>query len=439
MALPIIVPIAAAAAGAYLLWTKVLKKPSATKVAALTQSVSQQGPRGENVFKPELAESMVRMLASMIYSFPDPNDRRFVKIEAEPSGAPVPKSMSAYGWAESLNTTQSILGHLALATATGSEKFLRAVDPGSEPSYAGGANAAYAVLLYVGTLEKGLAPPGVPPSGSAAPPVPMDDMSRVRSEISDPSVAAAVTDLLQNGKNPDEMLRVAGELERDGITFSAGLLRERAGQLRAAQGQAPLMQPAAQPVYQPPQPPAQPAQPQQQPIAPPPPPPAPSGVETPMIVATQSDPLNLRDAPSGKVIGTMPKGSVFRVMKTDGAWAYGTSAAGQVGWASAQYLSSGGGGGAAPGPAPAPAPAPGGTAYLVTTASDPLNLRSSPNGSVIGTMPKGSTFRVDSTQSGWAHGTSSAGQVGWASLQYLTQQGGLSSGVTALRRRRSVG
>lgn len=70
-------------------------------------------------------------------------------------------------------------------------------------------------------------------------------------------------------------------------------------------------------------------------------------------------------------------------------------------------------------------PGPSGTPYSfatmeVTTERDPLNLRSSPNGSVIGTMPKGSKFMVDKIEGGWAHGKSaSSGQIGWASTQYL--------------------
>jgi hypothetical protein len=60
----------------------------------------------------------------------------------------------------------------------------------------------------------------------------------------------------------------------------------------------------------------------------------------------------------------------------------------------------------------------------VTTARDPLNLRSSPNGSVIGTMPKGSKFLVDKIEGGWAHGKSaSSGQIGWASMLYLGGSG----------------
>lgn len=70
-------------------------------------------------------------------------------------------------------------------------------------------------------------------------------------------------------------------------------------------------------------------------------------------------------------------------------------------------------------------PGPSGTPYSyttmqVTTQSDPLNLRDSPNGKVIGSMPKGSNFNVDKIEGGWAHGKSqSSGQIGWASTQYL--------------------
>lgn len=63
---------------------------------------------------------------------------------------------------------------------------------------------------------------------------------------------------------------------------------------------------------------------------------------TTMTVTTQNDPLNLRDAPNGRVIGSMPKGSQFAVDKIEGGWAHGQSkSTGQIGWASTQYLGGG--------------------------------------------------------------------------------------------------
>lgn len=436
-----LIPIAAAAAGGFFLYKK-FYQPSAAKAAAkkLAAQVAMRGPRGENVFRPELAESMVRMLASMTYEVQG-GDRRFVKIKQEASGSAPPKELSAYGWAESLNKTQSILAPLYFATATREEKFLRACDPGMETQYAG-EGGIYAVLLYAGSLEKGLAPPGSPPAGQATPPVPMDDASRVRSELGDPQLASAVLDLLSNGRNPDEMDRTASEFDRDGNTFTGSLLHKRAAELRASFGTprptpapAPAPSPAPSPTPAPtptPQPAPRPPEPSPMPTPPP------VGTEIVMYVATQTDPLNLRASPNGQVIGTLQRGSAFKVYKTDdtGTWAYGTSVTGQSGWASKQLLSS-----SPPGGAPAqPSSSSSATPYLVTTQSDPLNVRSSPNGSVIGTIAKGSVFLVDQTQGGWAHGQTPSGLTGWASLQFLKAQAPLAAGVVPLRRRtRGVG
>lgn len=398
------------------------KKSAESAAKEIAQNVATRGPRGEQVFRPELAESMVRMLASMVYTMPEAANRRFVEIMSAAGGAPVQREMSAYGWAESLNKTQTILAMMNLATANKEKKFLRAVDPGTETQFAG-QGGLYAVLLYAGALESRLAPPGAPPGGSAEPPVPMDDQSRVRAELSDADLAAATLDLLKNGQNADEMDRIANELERDGADFTVSLLRKRANQLRAAMPVSPIPPPpppppsptpgVATPVYVPPPPPPAP-----EPI----PPPSPMGVEIPYYVTTQTDPLTLRDAPSGNAIGALPKGSMFRVLKTQSGWAYGKSdAIGKQGWASLQYLSmaQGGGGSATPSASPEPSPS-GAKPYLVTTQTDPLTLRASPGGAAMGSIPRGSTFMVDRTESTWAHGTSQAtGATGWASLSYL--------------------
>lgn len=126
---------------------------------------------------------------------------------------------------------------------------------------------------------------------------------------------------------------------------------------------APLPQPTPPPIIILPMPPA-PTPSEAKPIAPPMPTPPSSTVTSPtgstiqilqgqpgpggvpvtmqiMTVATQTDPLNLRDQPNGKVIGQLPKGSQFAVsmISNDGAWAYGKSqATGQSGWASKQFL-----------------------------------------------------------------------------------------------------
>jgi hypothetical protein len=410
---PFLIPIVLVLGAGGLVAYNVYKKKTAGGAAAeIASQVATRGPRGENVFRPELAESLVRMLSGMVYTMPEANNRRFVEVSPSPNGAPVQREMSAYGWAESLNKTQSILAMMNLATANREKKFLRAVDPGNEAQYAG-AGGLYAVLLYAGTLERRLAPPGAPPGGAALPPVPMDDQSRVRAEIGNPQLAESVIDLLKNGQNPDEMDRVANELERDGATFTVSLLRKRANQIRAS----------VQPSYEPPRPPGvvtppyvPPPPPGPLPVPPPPPPLPPSGVEITYVVATQTDPLTLRDAPSGNAIGALPRGSTFRVTKTSGGWAFGTSdAIGKQGWASLQFLKEASGGGAAPAPSPASSAAP----YTVATQTDPLTLRASPGGAAIGSLPRGSTFMVDRTESTWAHGTGSSGQTGWASLTLL--------------------
>lgn len=65
---------------------------------------------------------------------------------------------------------------------------------------------------------------------------------------------------------------------------------------------------------------------------------APVVTETPYIVATAKDPLTLRASPAGNAIGSMTSGSTFFVRTTQGGWAQGRSASGQIGWASMQFL-----------------------------------------------------------------------------------------------------
>ncbi len=120
--------------------------------------------------------------------------------------------------------------------------------------------------------------------------------------------------------------------------------------------------------------------------------------------------LNVRATPStaGQVITALSQGTQVNVSSVQGGWA---KLAGQAGWVSFAYLSSGGG----------TTPPVSGTPYSVTASA--LNVRATPStsGQVLTTLSNGTQINVSSFQGGWAK---LAGQAGWVSGAYITGGGG---------------
>jgi uncharacterized protein YgiM (DUF1202 family) len=141
--------------------------------------------------------------------------------------------------------------------------------------------------------------------------------------------------------------------------------------------------------------------------------------------------LNLRAGPStgNRILLTMPSGStVTRTGETSNGFAEVTYQ-GTTGWASTEYLTSGGGGGNEGGGAGNdPGSGNAGTAY--TTSS--LNLRSGPSTSdrVLLVMPSGAEVTLTGADRNGFLGVNFNGTRGWASSQYIstTAPGGSNGG-----------
>jgi len=223
--------------------------PSASTAQAMADLADKVGavmPRGEVAFKPDLAQGIVNALAARFYDWPDPNDRRVVELVTNTKGAPISIDISAMGWCLTMNSTQSILAMLTAATTSPGTVMLRACPPGMEAQYAA-KGMGYGVILYVGTLDKSLAPPGAPPP-TAVPDAPLgvDAMEKARVELAGyPSLLTAFLQLLQQGGDPDAMDAYVGTLLADGFTDAPALLHKRANDLRTQLNVAPAPMPQA--------------------------------------------------------------------------------------------------------------------------------------------------------------------------------------------------
>lgn len=117
-------------------------------------------------------------------------------------------------------------------------------------------------------------------------------------------------------------------------------------------------------------------------------------------VNTSSLNLNVRNAPGGDIIGSLPKGTQVIVYEVQGDWAR----IGDNKWVSNSYLTYS-------------EPITSRTMY-VSTSSANLNVRDSAGGNVIGSLAKGTEVTVIGESDGWSHITSP--QNGWVSSQYLS-------------------
>jgi hypothetical protein len=342
--MPILIPALLLGLGtAGLGWAALSKRvaPSGGAVAKdLARRVANQGPKGEWVFKPEVADSLVKSLSGQTYQYVDVNLDDTVTIAPDPRGQPIPLSNTAMAWTRQQNPRLSILAPLYLATATAQKRFLRAVKPGQEQNYTG-PETGYAVLLYAGAIDRNEAPPGSPPGGGRIVPLPEDGPAPapgpkpglpnlpppapspdgfIPTAFTPPNlqpgldaatgalkvtVSSALSDLCANGQNPAALEAVAAQAANFGFTTEAACLRARAAQLRNAQQAPPAPTPV---VFQPPAPPGPGQLPTpvvfQPPVPPPPPVPVPPPTLTPNFarVTTKDAPplgdLIIRASPS---------------------------------------------------------------------------------------------------------------------------------------------
>jgi hypothetical protein len=331
---PLVVPLVILALGAAGLgWAALAKRPGASGGAAsqdLAQKVANQGPNGEWVFKGPLADSIVKSLSGQRYEFIDPNARDVVKIAPDARGAPIATADTAMEWARLMNPQLSILAPLTLATSSPADRFLRAVPAGQEQNFTG-PETGYAVLLYAGTIDARIAPPGRPPGGGAIVPIgptPPGGPRVLPTPVSPPGVLPPLpppgpvpggfpvpgglgglpglipagfnplagqeeikrqlADLCLNGVNADALEAVANTAELFGFVAEAQCLRAKAAQLRAQRPVPQILPPIA---------PVGPFVPPVAPVGPFVPPPAPPPVIPPPTLQTQFSIVTTRDAP----------------------------------------------------------------------------------------------------------------------------------------------
>ncbi|MGF9890829.1 LysM peptidoglycan-binding domain-containing protein [Priestia megaterium] len=132
--------------------------------------------------------------------------------------------------------------------------------------------------------------------------------------------------------------------------------------------------------------------------------------------------LNLRNSPNGSVITTMPQGAKVEIIQTSNGWnqvKYGS----YTGWASISYLKlviSGDGSTSTPTPITPPPTTTINYAYVTASA---LNMRTSPNGSVVTILPNGAKVQVVSTSGNWSN-VKYGSYSGWVSSDYLSENSG---------------
>ena len=333
-----LVPLVILALGAAGLgWAALAKRPGASGGAAaqdLALKVANKGPRGEWVFKPSEADSIVRSLSAQSYQYVNTESRDLVTIAPDSRGMPIAASLTAMEWCRLQNPRLSILAPLTMATASPVKRFLRAVPSGQEQDFTG-PETGYAVLLYAGTIDAGIAPPGRPPGGGAIVPIPPPGVGPSPAPPAGPAPSVAppaglpplpapsqpigppqfpglqpagfdplagqeaikrqLSDLCLNGVNADALDAVANTAELFGFIAEAQCLRAKAAQLRAAQRPAPA----------PPPPPPVPQITPVGPFQPPPPvaPPPPAPVVPPPTLTPNFATVTTQDAPpSGDLI-----------------------------------------------------------------------------------------------------------------------------------------
>ena len=122
-------------------------------------------------------------------------------------------------------------------------------------------------------------------------------------------------------------------------------------------------------------------------------------------VNTQSKNLNVRNAPNGDVIGSLPKGTQVLVYEESDGW----SRIGDSKWVSSSYLADS-------------VPSGNRTMHVVNVSSH-LNVRSAPgtNNNIVAHLSNDTEVVVDGKQNGWYHIISPAN--GWVSGDYVSDGG----------------
>ncbi|MED2737453.1 SH3 domain-containing protein [Bacillus toyonensis] len=152
--------------------------------------------------------------------------------------------------------------------------------------------------------------------------------------------------------------------------------------------------------------------------------------KTPTYATVTASALNLRSSVNGPVVATMPNGTKVEVISKSNGWTQ-VKFGGKTGWASSEFLkeeantNTGGNTGNTGGTGGTVTP-PKTPTYATVTASA-LNLRSSVNGPIVTSMPKGTKVEVISKSNGWSqvkYGT----KTGWASSEFLKEEAGSSTG-----------
>ncbi|WP_164667634.1 SH3 domain-containing protein [Virgibacillus doumboii] len=160
--------------------------------------------------------------------------------------------------------------------------------------------------------------------------------------------------------------------------------------------------------------------------------------------------LNLRNSPNGTIIGKIPDGSTVKIIGTDGEW-YNVKYNGKFGWAHGDYINK-----LNSSKVQAQVTSnsvsktmnvvkpeldkgyPSGVFGLTDTGNDNLNLRKKPDGSIIGSIPNGSTIEVISTNGAW-NKVRYDDNTGWVHGDYVEIQNLLQITATNLNVRETPG
>jgi len=183
-------------------------------------------PDGLRVWKNPYRAQIVENLDYVGISMPFPNDPTVVQL--------VPRTnqndATAAAWVAQIGKTRSVLAvkYFVLPLPASSPRYLRAVAPGEELAWAGGApNAAYAVLQLANA-----APPAQAPAPPAGPATPANDVFTVLG----PSLAEQVRALYNESTDPTKLVVMADALEGKSPAYAkaADALRGKAKELQTA-------------------------------------------------------------------------------------------------------------------------------------------------------------------------------------------------------------
>lgn len=196
-------------------------------------------PDGVRIWKEPYRTAILNSLHQWGISFYAPGDATTVQLV--PRGAPT--DATAAQWALQFGLTRHILAGRWLAVPddklpANTPKYLRAVAPGEEPSWAGtGQNAIYAVLAWSQSAQP--APgPAVPPATPNLPPPPPPPVQADAFSGLPPKLADEARRAMRDERDPEKLIQVADAIEgaapdQDAYVDAAEALRKRAKELRS--------------------------------------------------------------------------------------------------------------------------------------------------------------------------------------------------------------